>query len=173
MTFELEEAMPIPMIPAPTQDGASAQEIDAYPNARVLIAEDDLVNRSILVSMLKRFQIVPDVAVNGREALACCIRGTYHLVLMDHRMPVMDGIEATIAIRDHERNTPSRRVPVVAVSANASAEDFRQFTAAGMDALLKKPLRLADLGSVLHRWIGEGGAVQSREGPAGVGNSPA
>jgi CheY-like chemotaxis protein len=150
------------------------KQADAYPNARVLVAEDDLVNRSIILSMLKRFEIVPDVAVNGSEALACCIRQTFDLVLMDQRMPVMDGIEATMAIRDHERKTASRRMPVLAVSANTSAEDFQQYTAAGMDDLLKKPLRLADLDSALSRWLGGCCAVPQRvEAPFRLDDSPA
>jgi CheY-like chemotaxis protein len=172
MALELEKSMPVPIAPLPAQDRGSVKEIDAYPNARVLVAEDDLVNRTIIVSMLKRFQILPDVALNGSEALACCLRGTYDLILMDQRMPVMGGIEATIAIRDHERETATPRIPVLAVSANISAEDFQQFTAAGMDDLLKKPLRLVDLDGALKRWLGEPRAAPKPVEAPSLQNSP-
>jgi CheY-like chemotaxis protein len=88
-------------------------------------------------------------------------------------MPVMDGIEATIAIRDHERETATPRIPVLAVSANTSAEDFQQFTAAGMDDLLKKPLRFADLDGALKRWLVERGAAKQRVEAPCLENSPA
>ena len=77
VNLELEKAVSVSIVPALEEGGASVKYADAYPDAQVLVAEDDLVNRSIIISMLKCFQIVPDVAVNGREALACCIRGTY------------------------------------------------------------------------------------------------
>jgi signal transduction histidine kinase/AmiR/NasT family two-component response regulator len=142
-----------------------------YSHARVLVTEDDLVNRSVILSMLKRMGIVPDVAVDGREALDHRKRGDYDLVLMDHRMPVMDGVEATKAIRAHERETGARRIPIIAVSANTSNEDFLQFKAAGMDDLLKKPIRLVNLATVLSQWLSEDSGMRDLREQSFVSNA--
>lgn len=110
---------------------------------RLLIAEDNATNLLVAKSVLAKFDIVPDVAGNGLEALDAVCRRAYDVVLMDVHMPEMDGLEATRAIRalDGDR----AKVPIVALTANAFADDVRQCEAAGMNAHVGKPFRKEDL----------------------------
>ncbi|MBP6013788.1 MAG: response regulator [Alphaproteobacteria bacterium] len=110
---------------------------------RLLIAEDNATNLLVAKSVLAKFDIVPDVAGNGLEALDAVRRRAYDVVLMDVHMPEMDGLEATRAIRalDSDR----AKVPIVALTANAFADDIRQCEAAGMNAHVGKPFRKEDL----------------------------
>jgi signal transduction histidine kinase/CheY-like chemotaxis protein len=126
----------------------------SYPQAHVLLVEDDDTNQMIVAAMLGRFGITPKIAGNGSVALRLLSENRYDLVLMDYRMPVMDGIEATAFIRETEVDRGISRMPILALSANAMPEDRDLFLAAGMDGLLAKPIRLVDLGAALARWLG-------------------
>jgi CheY-like chemotaxis protein len=95
-----------------------------------------------------------DVAVNGQEALQAIENTHFDLVLMDCRMPVMDGYEATRTIREREKSQNSaRRLPVIALTANASTEDREQCQACGMDEVITKPFQRKDLVECLQRWL--------------------
>ncbi|PAP76585.1 hybrid sensor histidine kinase/response regulator [Rubrivirga marina] len=110
---------------------------------RVLLVEDHEVNRKVATGLLARLGIAPDVAENGAEALDALRRDRYDLVLMDLQMPVLDGIGATRRLR---AELPAARQPrVVALTANAFAEDAARCREAGMDGFLTKPVRLEDL----------------------------
>lgn len=109
---------------------------------RVLLVEDNLVNREVARAFLKSLTGSIDDAHNGEEALNALAEHEYDLVLMDMRMPVMDGLEATRQIR--QLATPMCELPIVALTANASQEDARNCLESGMDAFAAKPLRAAD-----------------------------
>ncbi len=112
---------------------------------RVLLAEDDAVNRMVAVSMLGRMGVVPDIARDGREALDATGTTAYDVVLMDVHMPHVDGVEATRAIRDRGGRQPR----IVALTANALDGDRERLLAAGMDDYVSKPFRLDDLRAAL------------------------
>jgi signal transduction histidine kinase/DNA-binding response OmpR family regulator/HPt (histidine-containing phosphotransfer) domain-containing protein len=135
--------------PAPNEEHAFAAGL------RVLIADDNDVNRDIARLVLRRFGAQADEATNGREAIDLIEKKAggeraYALVLMDVQMPVMDGLEATRAIRRLQQASPSRAWPrIVAMTANAMQEDRATCLAAGMDDYLTKPLNFEEVGRVL------------------------
>jgi two-component system sensor histidine kinase/response regulator len=110
---------------------------------QILLAEDNAVNQTLAVRLLKRGYIVT-VAGNGRAALAALEKQSFDVVLMDVQMPEMDGFEATAAIRKHEA-AGTRRTPILAMTAHALKGDQERGLAAGMDGYVTKPIRSADL----------------------------
>jgi PAS domain S-box-containing protein len=130
---------------------------------RVLLAEDNLVNQKVALVMLKKLGIEADVVATGIEALDALVGVSYDLVLMDCQMPEMDGFEATRRIRERERG--SRRLPVVAMTANAMVGDRERCLEAGMDDHIPKPVRVEVLHHALTRWL-PAGAVPPRGGGA-------
>jgi CheY-like chemotaxis protein len=115
---------------------------------RVLLAEDNAVNRILAIRVLERRGHTVLVAENGCEALEILARERVDVILMDIQMPEMDGFQATAAIREKEK-TSGGRVPIVALTANAMRGDGERCLAQGMDAYLAKPFRIADLDRVL------------------------
>jgi CheY-like chemotaxis protein len=111
---------------------------------RILLAEDGLVNQRVVVELLKARGHDVVVASNGQEALATLDRESFDLVLMDVQMPVMDGFEATAAIRSRERESGAH-VPVIALTAHAMSGDRERCLQAGMDGYLAKPVRADEL----------------------------
>jgi CheY-like chemotaxis protein len=116
----------------------------------VLLAEDNAVNQKVAVRMLERLGCHVDVAANGREAIEMLDKFPYDVVFMDCQMPEMDGYEATGEIR--RRTVSQRRIPIVAMTANAMQGDRDRCLAAGMDDYVPKPIREPDLATVLQRW---------------------
>ena len=123
--------------------------------ARILVAEDNLINQKLAVRMLEKLGYQSDVVENGQEALAALDRVSYAMVLMDCQMPLVDGLEATRLIRENERrqSMPSFHIPIVALTANAMSGDRDRCLAAGMDDYLTKPVRKEQLKGILDRWI--------------------
>lgn len=117
----------------------------------VLLAEDNPVNQEVAKAMLTGMGLAVEIAGNGREALDLLARRTYDAVLMDCHMPVMDGFQATAALRARETN--GARTPIVALTANAMEGDREQCIAAGMDDYLAKPYSMAQLREALGRWL--------------------
>ena len=117
---------------------------------RILLAEDNPVNQRVAIGALKRRGHSVVVANNGREALEALDREAIDVVLMDIQMPLMDGLEATAAIRAKERQT-GRRVPIVALTAHAIRGDERTCLDAGMDAYLSKPIQPARLFEIVEQ----------------------
>jgi signal transduction histidine kinase/CheY-like chemotaxis protein len=117
---------------------------------RVLVAEDNAVNQKVASKMLERLGVRADVAANGHEAVEMCEMVPYDLVFMDCHMPEMDGYAATGEIR---RRQPDRRVPIVAMTAEALEGCREQCLDAGMDDYLAKPVRFEDLSEALSRWL--------------------
>jgi signal transduction histidine kinase/AmiR/NasT family two-component response regulator len=124
---------------------------------RILVVEDNENNRLMVREMLSERDVFCLEAENGREALAAVeTAGELDLILMDCRMPLMDGYEATRRIREWEEDVGlpgSRRIPIIALTANASAENRRTCLEAGMDDYLSKPFRMAELFEVLEKWM--------------------
>jgi signal transduction histidine kinase/CheY-like chemotaxis protein len=122
---------------------------------RILLAEDDPVNRAVATSMLSRLGCDVEVAEDGQaavERVTSAAPGYFDLVLMDCQMPVMDGYEATRRIRDHEGHSTSR-LPILALTASALHGDRERGLEAGMDDYLTKPIRMDDVRSFLSRWL--------------------
>lgn len=122
---------------------------------RVLVVEDNQINRKVVSAMLHKQGFAVEVAENGLEALTAITSGRRpDLILMDVQMPVMDGLEATRRIRDWENEKALPRLPVVALSAAAFAEDQQRCMAAGMDDFLAKPINHAELLGMIGKWTG-------------------
>ena len=123
-------------------------------HARVLLAEDNAVNQLVARNMLKALGCEPDIVQNGEEALKAAERERYDVVLMDCQMPVMDGYAASRAIRERENTSGfSRRVPIIALTANALVGDKELCLSAGMDDHLAKPYSREQLAVMLARWL--------------------
>jgi len=139
----------------------------------VLLAEDNPVNQEVAKAMLAKLGLAVDIANNGEEALALIEQQTYDVVLMDCQMPVMDGYQATAAIRERQASN-SKRLPIVALTANAMEGDRDQCLAAGMDDYLAKPYSRTQLQQVLSRWLEPEGLQPERLQPnAGEVAAPA
>ncbi|MFO1392046.1 MAG: response regulator [Agitococcus sp.] len=120
-------------------------------NAHVLVVDDNPANRKVAEAMLKAAGCTVVSANNGQEALNELYAGGIQLVLMDCQMPIMDGYEATRVWREQETE---RRIPIVALTANASADNEVNCITAGMDAVLNKPFRRQQLEMILSAWLG-------------------
>jgi PAS domain S-box-containing protein len=120
-------------------------------SARVLVADDNLVNQRVSVLMLERSGYAVDVADNGVDALAALARVRYDAVLMDCQMPIMDGFDATSELRRREEGT-GRHTPVIAMTAGAMSGDEARCMASGMDAYLSKPVKPETLTDMVARW---------------------
>ena len=121
---------------------------------RVLLAEDNPVNQKLESRLLEKLGHAVTIVDNGREAVSKSETGGFDLIVMDVQMPEMDGLEATHAIRDREKAS-GLRVPILALTAHAAAEDCERCLAAGMDAYVSKPIRLAALQDAIAQLFGE------------------
>ena len=144
-----------PKLPLTGRSGA----MPSFSNRSVLLVEDNPTNQLVALGMLKRFDIIPEVADNGAEALelylASCESGgeLYDLILMDCEMPVMDGFTATRAIRSSELKHSRDAVVIVALTAHAMSEHRDLGRAAGMNEHLTKPLKSDALQAVLSQYL--------------------
>ena len=121
-------------------------------NVRVLLAEDNAINRKLALRQLSNLGYRADVVENGLEALAALDAATYDVVLLDMHMPVMDGCQAAITIRQHETQLGKRRQTLIALTASTSGGDREKCLSAGMDDFLGKPVRQDELAKTLARW---------------------
>ena len=121
-----------------------------FAGRRVLLAEDEPINREITLSLLEDVGLAVDLAEDGREALALATANRYELILMDMQMPVMDGLEATRRIRQLEAGSD---VFILAMTANAFVEDKQRCFDAGMNDFISKPVDSGLLFNTLFKWL--------------------
>ena len=120
---------------------------------KILLVEDNPVNREVAVGMLESLGCATDSAENGSLALEAMNTSIYDAVLMDCQMPVMDGFTACGEIRRREQSSGVARVPIIALTANAMEGDRERCLAAGMDDFLSKPFTQQQLATLLRRWL--------------------
>jgi PAS domain S-box-containing protein len=146
--------------PPPAQGHESGADPRAVVSgARVLVVEDNAINRELVVELLSAAGIVVSIACDGREALDMLDRQCFDAVLMDCMMPVMDGYAATRALR---LRPELRALPVIALTANAMVGDREKALAAGMSDHIAKPVRRGELLATLARWVRPAGAIVAR-----------
>lgn len=121
-------------------------------NARVLVCEDNVVNQKLAMRLLTRLGCVVDIAADGEQGVEQVTKAAYDIILMDHKMPAMDGLEATRRIR---ALLPNLRLPIIALTASASAEERARCLEAGMDDHVSKPMRADQLARTMRRWLGQ------------------
>ena len=124
----------------------------AAPGGRVLLVEDNPVNREVATGLLALLGYHVDSAEDGQQAIEVSAADAYDVILMDCQMPVMDGFTATATIRERERQTQAARIPIIALTANAMEGDRDRCLAAGMDDYLSKPFSQQSLSEILARW---------------------
>jgi CheY-like chemotaxis protein len=123
---------------------------------RVLAAEDNAVNRLVLKTLMEPFGVEVEVVDNGVLAVEAWARGAFDLILMDVQMPVMDGPTASRLIRERERAEGLRRIPIIALTANALSHQRDEYIDAGMDDVVAKPLELQVLMNAMSRVLDQG-----------------
>lgn len=156
-----------------TEVAAPVEEIASTPaignRGKILLVEDNLVNQAVALGMLHKLQgyeVV--VAQNGKEALDALDKKdgrAFDIVLMDCHMPELDGFETTVEIRKREHANNSKRIPIIALTANAMAQDREDCLNAGMDDHLAKPLSRQQLKTKLELWLPEPAAMPETVAP--------
>jgi PAS domain S-box-containing protein len=125
----------------------------AHHGVRILLAEDNSINQQVAQNMLNRLGYKADVVADGLEAVRSLEMIDYNLVIMDCRMPEMDGFEATAIIRSPDSKVLNHAVPIVALTANTMKGDREKCIEAGMNDYLTKPMRKDELSEILEKWL--------------------
>ena len=136
-------------------DQAQGYDENRFQGKRILLAEDNALNAEIATEILEMTGMTVEHAADGVEAvdkLVACADGYYDMILMDIQMPKMNGYDAARAIRAMDRHY-CKQVPIVAMTANAFAEDVYAAKTAGMNEHIAKPLDLSTLARILKKWI--------------------
>ena len=136
-----------------TPDKTTDQKAATNPRsgAKILVVEDNPVNATLICKLLENIKLSPIAAKNGKEALRVLEEQLdISAVLMDCQMPVMDGFQATLAIR---KDRHYRNIPIIAITANISSEDHERCITSGMNAVLTKPVKRSQLEHTLHKWL--------------------
>ena len=143
----------LPHMPPEQAGFEQAPEVEDFtaPDARILVVDDIDVNLAVAEALLSAFDIIPDFAKSGKEAIELAGKNRYDLIFMDHMMPEMDGLEATHHIR--ELDEYNSKAPIVALTANALIGVDQMFLANRMDDYLPKPVDLAGLNMCLRKWL--------------------
>ena len=135
---------------AEESDG-EATSVTVGEDIRILAAEDNATNQLILKSLLEPLGIDLTLASNGREAVEAFSTGRYDLILMDVQMPEMNGVEATLAIRQFERANERDQTPIIALSANVMSHQIKEYMEAGMNGFVPKPIEAGELFAAMER----------------------
>jgi signal transduction histidine kinase/HPt (histidine-containing phosphotransfer) domain-containing protein len=154
----LERALFSPKKAAAQEMPAEAAQLLAHRlPLRILLVDDNVINQKVAARILQQIGYQPDLAGNGREALDALGQKPYDLIFMDLMMPEMDGLDATRAIRERQKNSASHpnfssRIIVIAMTAHAMQSDRENCLAAGMDDYLAKPIRPKDIRNMIEKW---------------------
>jgi signal transduction histidine kinase/ActR/RegA family two-component response regulator len=135
-----------------TQQAKTTRQIPAAEKT-ILLVEDNLVNRKVAEAMITKLGYRVNSVVNGLEAVETLRTKRYDLVMMDLQMPVMDGFEATKTIRNKNSGVLDNDITIIAMTANATAEDQNHCIAAGMNDYLSKPVTIDIIGRTLQKWL--------------------
>ena len=135
---------------APTAGGAEHELRQRFAGRRILLVEDDPLNREVAALLLGQVGLETDSAEDGEIAVTLAAKGNYALILMDMQMPVMGGLDATRLIR---ASGTAHRIPIVAITANAFSEDRERCLAAGMDDFIAKPFNPDNLYATILKWL--------------------
>ncbi|HJM57332.1 MAG TPA: response regulator [Planctomycetota bacterium] len=136
----------------PLPQTAPGEESDEAPRGTVLIVEDDALNLRVTVALLERLGFQCEVAEHGEQALAILAKQQISAILMDCQMPVLDGWETTLRIRQNEAGG-DRHVPIIAMTAGGNQADRDRCSNVGMDDFVPKPVKPQDLEETLRRWM--------------------
>jgi signal transduction histidine kinase/DNA-binding response OmpR family regulator len=151
----------------------ASRDVDQLRGARVLLVEDNELNREVALGLLEDAHMAIETAENGEVAVQMVSKGAYDLVMMDMQMPVMDGIAATKAIR---RNPQFKTLPIIAMTANVMVADREKCIEAGMNDHVSKPIDPDELFAALLRWIkprAESNLEKVSAAPSAKATSPA
>ncbi len=125
----------------------------ALQTIRILLAEDNIPNQKVALAVLRKFGFSANIANNGIEAVEALRKKPFDLVLMDMQMPEMNGIQATLIIRDPGSGVLNPNVPIIAMTANAATEDRKKCSDAGMNGYISKPVNPDELLSVIYKTL--------------------
>ncbi len=125
-------------------------------NKKILVAEDNKINREYVLQILEDVQCQSEYAVNGKEAFEKFKTNQYDIIFMDIQMPEMDGIEATKLIRQYENDNETARIPIIALTANAMKGDDERCFEVGMNDYLSKPAKIEQIERVIKKWTMKG-----------------
>jgi signal transduction histidine kinase/ActR/RegA family two-component response regulator len=146
--FYVDLPLPAAQPPQAAPSEPTVELPEAFPDKRILLVEDNEVNRKVATRLLAKLQLQVDIAVNGLEAVQKATETAYDLILMDCQMPEMDGYEATRTLRAQGIATP-----IVALTANALEGDREKCLACGMNDYLSKPIQADKLRETLAKWL--------------------
>ena len=150
---------------AKEEEPATAGVGKAVFNAKALIAEDNLINQKLIQSILESMGLTTDLANNGQEAFEKRKSNQYDIVFMDIQMPIMDGVEATHAILQYEKESEIPHVPIVALTANALKGDRERFLNEGLDEYVSKPIEMTELLYVLNKFLSDKASIDIDQEP--------
>ncbi len=148
-TFTVDLTLPVASVASHAEE---KKQICAFNGVRVLLAEDNEVNRMVAVRMLQSFGCSVDTATDGVQAVHKALEGVYDVILMDVQMPELDGYEATRRIREAEQATGQHRL-IIALTAHSLEDDRRECLNAGMDDYLSKPVNRERMAAMLEKWL--------------------
>jgi len=140
---------------------------EPIPFGKVLVVDDLDMNLYVIRGMLSPYGLQIDTAISGHEAIEKVKSNAYDLVFMDHMMPIMDGIEATKKIRvwetEKNKKNPRKRIPIIALTANAVSGMKEMFLANGFDGFISKPIVIQELDELLKEWLSPGKITQYKK----------